>query len=1022
MLLQTPRKSWNSIPRICLVVCTVIVFALISNVAVCRAVETTRSDKANQLFNEAEALRTRWQKAQFEEAVKKYTAARVLFRIARNTEMEARTLNAMGRTLTILARYPEAVSSYFSSIKLYRAIQKREGEAEAYNGLASVFLLQGQYHEAIKYSKLVLDYNLSDPSIKSEALNGLAEAHYFLADFDEAIRLMKEMESLPDESNARNKARIASRLGGIYIDQGQYERAFESLNRGLSLWRQLNNRQEEASTLGTLGSQYAFVGQYQTSLDRFNEALSIYREIGDRKGEADQLLKIGYTYLCLGGFDSAIAYYSQGADIYRDLANRYREGTTLGDIGDVHMLRGNAGAALDNYQRALRLVRSAGDRQFEAFVLYGIGRSYSIQGKRITSLDAYNQALPLFRQLGNQRWEANTLTAIAAEYVAAGDVVRARSALDQSLKLSRGAADLSGEALTLYYLSLIHSKQGDLDKAKAELESVIRINDTLRSSVLSPQSRISYLASVHQYYESYVDLLMEMHARNPAGGFEIKAFEASERARARSLTEMMREAQTDIRHGVDSQLLARESTVQQELNSRTQEEIVLLTAEKRSPGVMENLQKEIQLLTTQLQQVQAQIRAVSPRYAAMSTPAPLTFRDVQEMLDPDTLLLEFDLGSERSFGWVVSPTFVRTFKLPARAQIESLARDVYLGYSVNDAPNPEHAAEELSKLLFGDIAPILENKRLVIVADGFLQHISFAMLPQVTAGNKRLIENHELVTLPAASVLALQRSRFSDRTVTPPAVAIFADPVFDNNDVRTSRAKVSKPAAATRATRRELSHGAAAEPSPVKRALRDVGFDRGRVSIPRLPFSRSEADSIRAVVSQKESLEALDFNASLTTLRRTDLSKYRFIHFATHGLLNSDYPELSGILLSMVDEKGKPVDGFLQLNEIYNLKLAADLVVLSACQTALGKDVKGEGLIGLTRGFMHAGARRVVGGLWKVDDAATAALMENFYKEMFINGKRPAAALREAQISLSKQKRWQSPYYWAGFVLQGDWR
>jgi CHAT domain-containing protein len=206
------------------------------------------------------------------------------------------------------------------------------------------------------------------------------------------------------------------------------------------------------------------------------------------------------------------------------------------------------------------------------------------------------------------------------------------------------------------------------------------------------------------------------------------------------------------------------------------------------------------------------------------------------------------------------------------------------------------------------------------------------------------------------------------------------------------------------------------------RALRDVGFDQGKVSIPRLPFSRSEADSILAVVSPKESLEALDFNASLTTLRRTDLSKYRFIHFATHGLLNSDYPELSGILLSMVDEKGKPVDGFLQLNEIYNLKLAADLVVLSACQTALGKDVKGEGLMGLTRGFMHAGARRVVGGLWKVDDAATAALMENFYREMFINGKRPAAALREAQISLSKQKRWQSPYYWAGFVLQGDWR
>jgi len=166
----------------------------------------------------------------------------------------------------------------------------------------------------------------------------------------------------------------------------------------------------------------------------------------------------------------------------------------------------------------------------------------------------------------------------------------------------------------------------------------------------------------------------------------------------------------------------------------------------------------------------------------------------------------------------------------------------------------------------------------------------------------------------------------------------------------------------------------------------------------------------------------LDFKASLQTLRTTDLSKYRYIHFATHGLLNSEHPELSGIVLSLVNEKGQRVDGFLQLQEIYNLKLSADLVVLSACQTALGKDVNGEGLIGLTRGFMYAGAKSVVGSLWKVDDSATAALMGVFYKEMLTNGKRPAAALRTAQISISNEKRWRSPYYWAGFVLQGEWR
>jgi len=167
----------------------------------------------------------------------------------------------------------------------------------------------------------------------------------------------------------------------------------------------------------------------------------------------------------------------------------------------------------------------------------------------------------------------------------------------------------------------------------------------------------------------------------------------------------------------------------------------------------------------------------------------------------------------------------------------------------------------------------------------------------------------------------------------------------------------------------------------------------------------------------------LDFEANRNRVLSEDLSKYRYIHFATHGLLNSEHPQLSGILLSMVDHQGQPQNGFLKLTEVYGMNLTADLVVLSACQTALGKDVRGEGLIGLTRGFMYAGAARVVASLWKVDDASTAALMAEFYKEMFTNGKRPAAALRDAQIHISRQhKRWREPYYWAGFVLQGEWR
>jgi CHAT domain-containing protein len=198
------------------------------------------------------------------------------------------------------------------------------------------------------------------------------------------------------------------------------------------------------------------------------------------------------------------------------------------------------------------------------------------------------------------------------------------------------------------------------------------------------------------------------------------------------------------------------------------------------------------------------------------------------------------------------------------------------------------------------------------------------------------------------------------------------------------------------------------------------GMDRGALG--RLPFSREEADAIAGLVSAGSLLKATGFRASRAMAVSGELSRYRIVHFATHGVLNSRQPDLSGLVLSLVDETGEPQDGFLRMNEIYNLRLPADLVTLSACQTALGKEIRGEGLVGLTRGFMYAGAQRVVASLWQVDDLATAHLMQHFYRGMLKEGLRPAAALRAAQIEMAKQKRWASPYYWAGFVLQGEWR
>jgi CHAT domain-containing protein len=295
------------------------------------------------------------------------------------------------------------------------------------------------------------------------------------------------------------------------------------------------------------------------------------------------------------------------------------------------------------------------------------------------------------------------------------------------------------------------------------------------------------------------------------------------------------------------------------------------------------------------------------------------------------------------------------------------------------------------------------KKRLVVVSDGALQYVPFAALSVVS--NRPLILDNEIISLPSASAFAVQRQNLSNRELAPKAVAVIADPVFSINDTR-------------------LKSGAPVTDSSdsIRRIEHLPGTANGQLSIPRLPFTRWEADQILAIAPRQSSLKALDFRANRSIAMSDELSKYRYVHFATHGYLDTTRAELSAIVLSMVDEQGKPQDGFLRTHDIYNLKLPAELVVLSACETGLGKDVKGEGIEGLTRGFMYAGARRVIVSLWNVNDKATAALMQRLYVEMLKSNKTPAAALRAAQIQLLRTKQWQSPYYWAPFVMQGEWK
>jgi len=280
-----------------------------------------------------------------------------------------------------------------------------------------------------------------------------------------------------------------------------------------------------------------------------------------------------------------------------------------------------------------------------------------------------------------------------------------------------------------------------------------------------------------------------------------------------------------------------------------------------------------------------------------------------------------------------------------------------------------------------------------------------------------LIANHEIVSLPSASVLAVLRQEIRKRPMPPKMVAVLADPVFEADDPRIRRNAAPIPSEATP----PLSNRIVPDTN-LHRAMGETGPSMKGIAVPRLPATREEANSIMALVPEGAGLKVFDFNANRAVALGSDLGQYRIVHFATHGFLNDEHPELSGLVLSLFDAHGRPQDGYLRLHDIYSLKLPVDLVVLSACNSGLGKEIRGEGLVGIVRGFMYAGAARVVASLWKVEDEATAALMKRFYQRMLQEGQPPAKALRMAQLDIWQQKRWQSPFYWAAFVLQGEWK
>ncbi len=802
-------------------------------------------------------------------------------------------------------------------------------------------------------------------------------------------------------------------IGLGYFQRGEMVRARDAYEAALPHRRRARDPRAEALTLNNLGLTHVKLGEPAAALPAYQRALDIWATIGNQVQEARTRHNRGQCYLELGNAELARHDFQQALAIRRELDDPSDFAATLNKLGLVHWRLGEIPRAIADLRQALELRIEAGNRRGQAVTLNSLGIALERSGELAEAADCHRQALAIFQELDDPREEATTLHNLAALLAKQNQHEEALELFRQALPLFHQFAPTDGLlAATQRGLARAERQRGRMLVALSYIEKATAGIEKIRFRAGSPSIQHTYFASKQSYYDFYIDLLTALHLEQPEEGYDVRAFAVSERARARALLDALLESGSSKPFDTSPELRDRELALEGEIRSQAikRSDLVERGGDPRRISEVEDRMRD---LIAEHDSVLQEIRLASPRLAVLIEPQMPTLESLQrDLLDTETILLEYRLGDDRSFLWAVTDRALYSYTLPPRRDIEELARETYhlVSQPGRRLVRIEQQLDALTRALLQPVAELLDGRRVLLVADGGLHYVPFAALPlpegsplhdRDDPSPPRLVDRHELVSLPSASVASALRQQASNRPSPPGLLAVFADPVFESAD---PRVQGSLP----------TTHQESAR-------VRSVS-EQAPGQFQRLIFSADEAEVVLAMVPESRRFEAIGFEASREAILSGAASDYRILHLATHGDINTEHPNLSRLVFSQVDSEGNPVDGFVYAHEIYDLDLPADLVVLSACQTALGREIRGEGLVGLTQGFLYAGAARVAVSLWKIDDRATAAFMASFYRRLFHDGLRPPEALRAAQMEIREVPEWRAPYFWAGFILQGDWR
>ena len=993
-----------------------------------------KDSEAWQAIARAEVLRADWKQDSLRQATTQYDRAALLWTSNSDFASASHAALKAADVYFRLSEYPEALKRYQNA----KALAERSGDwlAKA-RVLSQGARLQSYFgHNDVAEKQLteslaLLKDNQTSSGINAygETLSNLAQVSYEKGNFLKSSKQLEEaLEVL--KNDRKGAAKVHLFMGYIAGGIGDMERALTEITRAHDLYKETNNNVGEGLALVTLGLWHSSK-QPETAIGLHKEAIEIFRSIGDRHSEAIALNAVGQSYENLRDNALALNSYQQALQLFESIGALDGVSVSTFKIATVHQLNKHFDLALLYFDRCLKVSRAAAKLRQEAQALNEIATIYVQQGFSERAAEQYKKILKFYETIGDLRGQSTALNAYGDFLLESGEKRKALEVYGQALPLSEKVGDESVRLATLYNLARTNLKLGAPEAALSLIKHSLGIIEDLRSSVRGPEFRASYLSGAQRHYELCIEILMQLHKLRPRDGFDIEALLVSEQKRSRLLHDLVIESRDNVREGAAKELLDHERQLRGKIQLHAQYRLDLSLRENNSDEIAE-ADRQIAQLKAEYQEVEAKIRQQSPHLPGLEQSTPLDLKQIQnELRDSDTMLLEYSLGDERSYLWAVTSTSFHSYELPARKTIEDLARDCYVALTVrqgstdNKYSEKVEAADSLSseilsklgEMLLSPLTGQLGNKKLLVVAEGALQYIPFdaLLVPGASTGVEgtakiALIETNEVVIEPSISMLIAIRSARNRPSSTSKLVAVIADPVFTVSDDRV-QGIVPAPGVAQAAPEKG---GNQSFPQTSNILTRDG-------SLHRLAHASEEADAICDVAPWGTTMVAKGFDASRETAMSSAIGQYQIVHFATHGFLDSEHPELSGIVLTRVDRNGAQTNGLMPLYDIYNLNLSAELTVLSACQTALGKEIKGEGLVGLAHGFMAAGSKSVVASLWKVDDGATSVLMTGFYEAMLQQDMTPSAALRSAKLKMMREKGRSEPYYWAGFVLQGEY-